>query len=263
MRLLILFSYITKCTEDIHEPSVECELAALCLQYLTFPCFEVEEPTDELALRQMTLEGHFAFQDYAVAKWFHHVNAFVSMGKELLKKGFEAHARLAEMSTALDDFLTQFGEESWEEGIVAECRKTCSIFEDHDFYDNIVALMSHIYTFQKKGFEARHKVSIEDLDKALERNRKLLEELPPKLSPGELTTFRQFYDDERRFKCPRITCMYFSVGFKDAKSRKRHVNIHDRPYQCEVPDCLGAEGFANSKDLEKYEALAMSLPALT
>ncbi|KAF2866462.1 hypothetical protein BDV95DRAFT_583928 [Massariosphaeria phaeospora] len=47
--------------------------------------------------------------------------------------------------------------------------------------------------------------------------------------------------------------MYFSEGFKDAKAKKRHINLHDRPFQCEVPDCIGAaNGFANSKDLEKH-----------
>jgi hypothetical protein len=222
---------------------------------------------DKPRLRELTMEGHLGFQDYAIAKWFHHVNAFVDAGKDLLKRKSEFQPTLPEVSEqgssleelaiALDDFTTQYDDEDWHQPkkIVAECVKNCKIFEEQDFYENLVAVTSHIYTFQKKGFDARHKVSIESLATVLDRNRTLLEELPPTLSPSELKTFKQFYDDERRFKCPKITCKYFSEGFKDAKTRKRHVNIHERPFNCEVSDCIGSEyGFANSKDLEKYVA---------
>lgn len=249
--------YITKCTQEIHEPSVECDLAALCLQYLTFPCFDNENDLSAQDLRQYTLEGHLAFQDYAVAKWFHHVNAFINSGQLLLSSGLDVSARLEEISIALDDFLTRYDDENWDVGIVPDCREKCKIFANQPFYDNLVAVASHIYTFQKKGFDARHVVSIKSLAAALERNRNLLEELPKKLEKGnnteDMKKYREFYDEERKFKCTKITCIYFSEGFKDAKSRRRHINLHDRPYQCEASDCLATEyGFSNSKDLEKY-----------
>ncbi|KAF2658989.1 C2H2 domain-containing protein [Lophiostoma macrostomum CBS 122681] len=245
--------YITTCTKDIHAPSVECELAALCLQYLTFQCFDSDQDVDKRELRQLTLEGHLAFQDYAIAKWFHHINALVDAGNDLLNEGPNATADLAELSTALDDFTTRYQDEKWYDALVPDCEEKCKVFEGYMFYDHLVAVTSHIYTFQKKGFDARHVVSIKSLSTALERNRKLLETLPDKLSNPDLATFQQFYDTERRYKCPKITCMYFSEGFRDAKSRKKHVNIHDRPFQCEVPECLATEcGFANSKDLEKH-----------
>ncbi|CAI6333480.1 unnamed protein product [Periconia digitata] len=242
--------YITQCTQDIHRPSVECELATLCLQYLVFPCFSVENNVDENTLRQSMIEGYFAFQDYAIAKWFYHINAFVESGKDFLECGIAVEDHLDAISAAIDTFLDQYHTENFHDNIVDECRTKCQIFQDQDFYEDLVALTSHI--FQKSRFDAKHKISIGQLEKALVRNRKLVEDLPPKLNPADLDKFHQFYDGERRYKCTRITCMYFSEGFKDAKSRKRHVNIHDRPFQCEVPDCLGAEGFANSKDLEKH-----------
>jgi hypothetical protein len=197
------------------------------------------------------LNGHFAFQDYAVAKWFHHVNAFISTGKDLLQGAPNASEHLLGISRAIDDFLDRYSDENFHDSVVNECMENCKVFEHTDFYEDLVALTSHIYTFQKKGFDARHKVSIKSLQTVLERNRKLLEEDHSKLSSSELETFRQFYDDERRFKCTQITCIYFSEGFKSAKSRKQHLNLHLRPFRCEVPDCLGAEGFTNSKDLEK------------
>lgn len=201
------------------------------------------------------IQGHFAFQDYAIAKWFYHVNAFVDTGRALVEGGMEAPDLLSEMSSAMVLFIARYDDEKERfcEDIVDECRSKCEVFRPvgQYFYDDLVALSSHIYKFQTKGFNARHKISIEKLEKVLMRNRELLETVPPKLPPKERAKFCQFYDGERRFKCTRITCMYFSEGFKEAKSRKRHVNIHDRPFQCEIPDCSGANGFANGKDLEK------------
>lgn len=248
--------YIIKIPDGIHEPSVECELAGLCLNYLTFPCFDVEGQ-DDSQLRAMMLGGHFAFQDYAVAKWFYHVNAMVKSGGKLLEKTEtcpDIQNLLDNFSTALEDFMYRYDEEEWENGLVESCKEECTAFENEACYDNLLLLISHIYTFQRKGFEARHKISIRNLETALERNRTLLEEFP-KLATTTICdrkTYQQFYSEERPYKCTKITCRYFSEGFKDQKARKKHVDIHDRPFQCEVSECLGAEGFANQKDLEKH-----------
>ncbi|KAH8733175.1 hypothetical protein GQ44DRAFT_821389 [Phaeosphaeriaceae sp. PMI808] len=250
-------TYITKVTKDIHEPSIECELAVLCLQYLTFPCFISGEDDNEQDLRRFMLDGHFAFQDYAVAKWFHHVNAFVNNGQTLMNDAFslgiDLNSHMDALSFALYEFIERYDEEDWESGLVEDCKSKCSAFADQPFYEHLLLLTSHIYTFQQKGFEARHKISLKSLDTALERNRKLLEEFPAKKpTESEKSAYRKFYDEKRRYKCTKITCRYFSQGFTDIKAKKRHINIHDRPYQCEVSDCLGAEGFANEKDLKNH-----------
>lgn len=151
--------------------------------------------------------------------------------------------------------MSKYGDEDWEKGLVEECKDSCHAFEDLPLYENLVLIISHIYTFQKKGFEARHKISIGGLDEALQRNRKILEDLPAKLEKGkaasDLAAYSTFYDPKRLYKCNRITCRYFAEGFKDKQSRKRHVNVHDRPYHCDVQDCLGQEGFAKESDLQK------------
>ncbi|KAH7087771.1 C2H2 domain-containing protein [Paraphoma chrysanthemicola] len=245
-------TYITKITKDIHEPTIECELAILCLQYLTFPCFEFDEQDDQQELRRLMLTGHFAFQDYAVAKWFHHVNAFVNNGRRFLDEAVAPDEHLRELATAIDDFMTRYDDEEWGSDIVQDCKTTCETFKPYSFHEALLCLTSHIYKFQQKGFDARHKISIKSLADALERNRKLLEELPDKLDMAEKKAYRKFYDENRRYKCTKITCRYFSQGFVDAKSKKRHVNIHDRPFQCDVSDCLGVEGFSNPKDLQNH-----------
>jgi hypothetical protein len=210
--------------------------------------------------KRMVLDGQLGFQDYAMSKWYHHVNAVMDRGKEIIKRrdeGKSPHARedvnnlLEEMATALDDFRATHGN-NWDDKVAEVCVQKCKIFEGEDFYDDLVATTGHIYSFHNKGFEARHEISIKGLAAALERNRDLLEELPSKLNQTELAVYRQFHDDERRFKCKKITCIYFSEGFKDPKARKRHIDMHNRPYQCDVLGCVGAEmGFPNRKDLEK------------
>jgi hypothetical protein len=224
----------------------------LCLQYLTFPCFDTNEHDDENELRRLMLEGHFAFQDYAVAKWFYHVNAFVKSGQNFLNDAVDSYIHLDALTTAVDDFMTRYEEEDWGAGLVENCKSDCSAFEEYRVHENLLLLTSHIYTFQQKGFEARHKISIKSLSTALERNRKLLEELPAKLNDSEKEAYCKFYDDKRKYKCTKITCRYFSQGFSDKKAKKKHIDLHDRPYRCEVSECLGGDGFTNEKDLKNH-----------
>jgi hypothetical protein len=249
---------------DIHLPSVECELAALCLNYLTFSCFDLDAGHDPQELKQLALKGHFAFQDYAIAKWSHHINAFVSSGAQFMEESTTRARQLEDLSVALDGFLSLYGEEDWDQRIVDTCRADCHAFEGTPIYDGLVLLTSHIHTLLQKGLDARDKISIKNLASALERNRKVLEELPSSrnFSMDDFATYCKFYDHERLFKCPQITCHYFSEGFKDSRTRTRHINHHDRSYTCVVLDCLGGEGFANQVDLKRYVHLKHCRPTV-
>ena len=225
---------------------VECSLTALCLQYLVFECFEKDLELDKL--RGFAFNGYFAFQDYAIAKWFHHFRAMTEYGKILCPGDSETKVALAEISGAIDDF-TYYYEEILEENVVEGSKKACEAFEECSFYDTLLLIWSHIYRHQDGNFEARNNVSIKALSEALTRNRKLIEDLTYLEKRRDLSTFY----GEKRFKCPKITCFYFHEGFKDAESRDAHINRHDRPFNCTSPDCSVAEfGFASGKDLEKH-----------
>ncbi|KAJ4353074.1 hypothetical protein N0V95_003669 [Ascochyta clinopodiicola] len=236
-------TYVVTVMEDVHAPSIECELAALCLRYLTFPCFDMNEVSDQQELKELVLEGHLTFQDYAVAKWFHHVNAFVSSGPEFMHESPSRDTYLDDMSAALEDFMLKYNDVDWVQNIVDVCKAKCSVFQGLPMHDRLVQLTSHIFTVQQRGFDARHEVSIKSLAAVLERNRKLLEELPSSklFDNNDLDKYRQFYDHERLFKCTKITCRYFSEGFKDAKARRKHVNIHEQAYEALKDDEKGRE----------------------
>src|SRR2546430_4447568 len=95
-----------KNTEYVREATVECNLTALCLQYLTFECFNTDIRQDEL--RQFALEGYFAFQDYAIAKWFHHFRAMVVAGQDLFLGDSDARKALEDIHVVLEEFSSNY-----------------------------------------------------------------------------------------------------------------------------------------------------------
>jgi DNA-directed RNA polymerase subunit RPC12/RpoP len=221
------------------------------LKYLTFECFQRD--TDDQKLRQFAQHGYFAFQDYAVAKWGHHLRATVDMGLDLLSDHPDNVVALYDIEAALYDFIDVYDNDgTFAEPPVPAAKEACKIFERRGFYENLLYLWSHITQHQQKGPEFRNEISLKDLGLALMRNREILETLPHSNGSSHAADLNVFYGD-KAFKCPKVTCHYFHEGFKDANSRETHIRRHDRPYNCTVADCLGAEsGFSSNKDLEKH-----------
>jgi Zinc finger, C2H2 type len=230
---------------------VECDLTALCLQYLTFECFDQYVSQEKLA--DYAIKGYFAFQDYAIANWSHHFCAMVKAGQHLFPVQPDAEDAIKQLEDALDYFVSIY-EDVFQGKAVNPSEKACEAFKQRNSYRSLQSVWSHVYRHQEKGFEARDDVSLKALSKALIRNRKLLEELKPSVNSifsgkNDLNTF---YGD-KRYKCPKLTCFHFHEGFKDAESRLLHINRHDRPFRCTFPDCSIAEfGFGSSKDLDKH-----------
>jgi hypothetical protein len=241
--------HITR-TGYVHKPSVECTMASLCLQYLTFDCFGKDVQDD--ALRGFAIQGYFCLQDYAMAKWFSHVKTVVDSSKDLLPGDFEAKEELNELRISLDDFLTAFDYELFWEEPFGPVQEFCKAFQDTPIYDHLVCILSHVQRHQEKNLEIRSEVSITSLRMALVRNRELLKNLSSG-PPTETTKSILAYYGARLFKCPKTTCFYFHEGFKDDEACKEHILRHDRPFNCEVSDCSGAQlGFLSNKDLEKH-----------
>jgi hypothetical protein len=238
-------------SEHVNVLTIECNLAALCLRYLTFQCFEKD--LDESIREDLIWKGHISFQDYAVPKWLDHVQAIVRTGPGGAQKDSETSTALQNIAIALEDFTDFYEDEIVHLPLVDAAINNCQPFKHYDFHEKFLLVWNHIYSHHEKGSEMRNIVSIKNLGDALSQNRKVLERLlPASLSdPGgpDLTT----YYGEKRFKCPKVTCFYFHEGFKDLKSRKKHIDRHDRPFDRSFPDCsLGDLGFASNKDLDKH-----------
>jgi len=233
--------------KSIRISSIECNLAALCLQYLTFECFE-DDANSSPTLRQHILGGHLSLQDYVVAKWPEHVHDIVKMPQDSFPDDRDFLA--SNLEQALDDFYDRYGTQIYTEDVCQRARQECEVYRNRRFYENLLYIWNHICEHQGKGFVARNDISLEALRKAVERNRKLMEDLPDWEFHSE--TLAGFYGN-KNYKCPKLRCFFFAEGFEDAATRKKHINKHDRPFQCEVPDCTVAEiGFSSNMGLEKH-----------
>lgn len=225
---------------------MEYNLTALCLQYLTFDCFQ--EGLDQETLERFALRGYFAFQDYAISKWSSHFRAMVDAGPDLVTRDLNDELAVHKMAVVLDEFASNYQEDVLGEPALPGSEEACKSFTGYIFYEDLLSVWSHISRHEQRGPEARDEVSIKALGEALARNRQLLERLPSG-GTGDLDTFYGL----KRYKCPKLTCYYFHEGFKDAKAREKHIDRHNRPFTCTYTDCSGADfGFSSKKDLEKH-----------
>jgi hypothetical protein len=237
-------------TGHVRELTAECNLTALCLQYLTFDCFKID--ISQKQLRQFALDGYFAFQDYAIAHWFHHLHAIVKAGQDFSSGSSDLQGAIQEIGVALDSFVSNYKDEILHTPVASASEKSCEALKSCTFHENLLLLWSHIYRHQEKGFDARNDVSIKVLSDALTRNRQLIEDLTSSNLHSYSGALNSFYG-EKRYKCPKVTCYYFHEGSKDARSRDMHINSHNRPFKCTFPDCPAAKlGFPSNKGLEKH-----------
>ncbi|KAK3687178.1 hypothetical protein B0T22DRAFT_438844 [Podospora appendiculata] len=56
-----------------------------------------------------------------------------------------------------------------------------------------------------------------------------------------------------RFKCPKIHCHFFEIGFEQCAPRDKHVDDHDRPFRCPEADCYAqTTGFSTQSSLNEH-----------
>ena len=124
----------------------ECKLTALCLQYLTFECFELDiEPEP---LRSFACQGYFVLQDYAIANWSYHLRAMVKDAEEMLGSLNEAPAALLELDKALQDFAVRYEDDIADNDHVED--KSCEAFNGCEFYPVLKRVMGHAIRHKEK-----------------------------------------------------------------------------------------------------------------
>ena len=260
-------------TGFVNELLGEANLTTKCVRFLALPCFEETLPPVELL--EFFLCGYYIFQDYAVAKWSEHVVKLlekVSAAKEqeqqLLftnkhedpKKG-QMDFAMIELGDALRRFTTKYDSAFAE---TAEVPVTLGAWDElaesegkDDLYMDLCAVIAHIKQHQRGGYETKNKVSIPALLTIVDRNRSFLEDSTQEafklnLSDTEKRKMKDLYG-ENRYKCSKVQCDRFFYGFSDRKSRKKHVDKHDRPFRCDVKECAGELGFTSKHDLQVHK----------
>jgi Zinc finger, C2H2 type len=247
----MISSYVTK-TQHVQISVVECELASICLQYLTFRCFEKQ--VDSKELENYIFKGYLAFQDYAVSKWFQHLIALAREFDMSCFNGNEHEDDLVTVGGAMEDFLSLHEDEVLAEGSPDQVRDDCQKLSHLSFHENLVSILSHVTSHLEKGADSRNEVCPKALGQALVRNREAIEKVHSRsdLSQEQRSILNKYYG-MRIFKCPKVTCPDFFEGFLDPKSRDRHFNGHRRPWVCEEPYCTyGDFGFISGRDLDRH-----------
>jgi hypothetical protein len=208
----------------------------------------------------MVIRGDLAFQDYAISKWFLHVFAVTEREniETIFNEAQNSRTALQNFGTAIAGFTNYYKLLNPENTTAREdALSRCLPFEnceflDHGFYSQLFLVVLHTLDNQRQGFDARNKVSISSLKDALERNRKLVEELTKSNIISEHGGFIEKYGN-KNFKCSLLTCYYFHEGFIEAKVRDAHIKRHTRPFLCPELTCTSAEiGFISNNELDKH-----------
>lgn len=229
----------------INEQEVQCKLTALCLRYLSLPCFV--SGYDDCQRRENARQGWFSFQDYACSNWHHHMETLIRKCNSLRVTQY-----LIEFADALELFI-QTHRHDLTKGIHSELEwDLVERFQNNYFYDDLLLLWNHIFTHQKGSFEARNEVGIAQIGKALDDNRAVLEiNFVPSDRAENEDSIGDYYGPNL-FKCKRTLCRFFHIGYDNKKARENHDNRHDRPYPCPIGCNIAPIGFAILKDKDRH-----------
>ncbi|RYC95704.1 hypothetical protein BFJ63_vAg1517 [Fusarium oxysporum f. sp. narcissi] len=237
-------------SKHISEKQVQCQLATICLRYLTLPCFT--GGSNYLA-RQRSVDaklGWFSFQDYACSQWLYHVDTLIRECSDVFTtETFPDVA--ADFASALKHFVNthRAGLTSPRHADLAESHMVT--FIDLELYQDLHLLWNHIYTHQRGDYATRNTVALRQIENGLKDNRTELERFVPSLRSGDEDTVEDYYGS-KLFKCNRTLCRFFYVGYANKSDRDDHERRHERPFQCPVSCNAAPLGFASNKDRDRH-----------
>ncbi|KAK1490969.1 hypothetical protein CTAM01_10462 [Colletotrichum tamarilloi] len=243
----------------IHAKSVQCDLAILCLRYLSLRCFAAEDYS-VVELHSHIRKGYFSFQDYAIPQWCKHIKTVIRECHELFSPTFYHDAGVepgrnfvGEFGSALARFISAYDTDIKRETHPEFPEDDLSKYISLPFYPDLARLWNHIFTHQKASADERNEVGISRLQDALTSHREILaSEYQPDTVMFGSDTMETYYGPNL-FKCKKTLCKFFYEGFKTEKDRDAHHNRHDRPYPCPIKTCNSAPvGFSSNKDKERH-----------
>lgn len=244
-------SYIVN-NAHINAEETQCQLTTLCLKYLCLLTASNEDKNEEPHLSKVR-RGWFAFQDYACSQWHSHVDTVIKTCKDLFCDP-ENTQHAESFGSALQNFIDIHREDLATElhsDLARDLPAELKEYSQLPFYDNLCLLWNHIYTHQKSASDIRNTVGIAQIEGALLRNRTSLETFTPGMNAHINDTIADYYGTNL-FKCKRVLCKFFYIGYEKKDHREAHNSRHDRPYQCPVQCNLAPLGFSNKKDWERH-----------
>jgi DNA-directed RNA polymerase subunit RPC12/RpoP len=231
---------------EIHVKPIigDLQLASLCVDYLNFPGF-TDKPED---MDHLILDGYYAFMDYAVIYWVRHLEAsVVSLEKE--------DPGLVDISGALENFIElHYTPPATRLPITKRNAARLRCLEDLECYGDLQqAVRSTRKQLTFCGDMDEDEITL-DLASVVKSVRGALESLLLGAQSGDGTRekLRKYYGSNL-FRCPRLSCKFFSNGFATANQRDQHLGKHQRPFRCTVAGCPnGAIGMVSERELQKH-----------
>ncbi|KAL8376884.1 hypothetical protein RB595_007830 [Gaeumannomyces hyphopodioides] len=227
--------------------SAEHRVTLLCLQYLTWACFDRDmDPHPEDPERQ------FAFQDYASAHWADHVGHLVRAAHNRLsgtKDTGLSDQDIKEMEKAAESFMIRFERE-----LMDKEWPNCEYIQAATF----LGLPEPVFTVIWRGVSWVQTRKEDEMDKifpptlqsAVLANREILESIADQVRGSKV--LRAYYGDSL-FKCSKRTCYHFHEGFASEPKRRYHHEKHEPWYGCPEISCPRSRaGFRNEKERAKH-----------
>jgi hypothetical protein len=253
-------------------------IASVCLSYLSFECFNDVLSTEDIGSK--ILSGDYVLFTYAADEWLEHIRQCARhLGPEPLQSLRDILSTFAEVR---ENYLFQ----SSAQGHHAARNEFQSFQTCPDLYE----LLIHMDSFMRK----QKSDLLEQDGKYLLRILKLLphrsiadlklidsgwvDQDPSTVSFTRLRIRRQLEAmlcpsrihapscpcqklhtlyGRGLFKCDRLRCQYYRVGFDTRSDRDSHLRIHNRPFKCPEPNCEFADiGFISKKDFSRHRSKA-------
>lgn len=246
-------SYLTKSC-FIEREIAEISLGSLCLNYLSFDCFEQNILGQQL--KGFLVQGSFGFQDYASSHWSDHTCAVIKLGPSAFVNHDEANRDFA---SALIDFVSHYdlaAPTSTETQDSSD--KDYLQYKDLGYFDDVCCISQCIRLHRAKGQQALDEIFPKPLKLAVMSNRAILEQFAGQASLDQdaKNKLEQYYG-RKWYKCTKAACYYFHEGFLEEKMRDYHIVRHEQPFRCPYAECESGYklGFTTARQREKHMSI--------
>lgn len=223
----------------ITSTEVDRELAEISISYLCFR--QISQNLPEAQLNTEVMAGTYAFYEYAVSQWTNHLLEWLphSRPEDVLK--------INECLESLLDF--HFTKSSQAQSLSKSMEAKLSPLESLDCYYSLAQFIVWTRKVQL-GHNSRTGEELSDFPRITALIRSTMERL------FETDTSKEGivkYYGQSVFKCPHMSCHYFTEGFQNRTDRDEHIERHERAYMCLFDGCpMATIGFASKKDFEKH-----------
>lgn len=204
------------------------QAASFCFRYLTStPFLSAIDNQVSLYARQ----GYYALQDYSVQYFLDHFLHAIGKGTS------DAAQTAPNTMKSARDFL-----------------KSYNVSTNLPWADDEVSTQEIVQFFKKIPKDQRDRAGAFDIADRTVRIRSHIEVVRSQtLTNEELDIINNLYGFETTFKCPKLWCNYFTIGFLTSEERKKHVICHERPFCCPKEDCIASRsGFDAQEKLKQH-----------